>query len=121
MTLAPGISLNDIIENDLLKEDTKFRAKLHRCFDLLVFKFFFNIVKNGFYHGDLHSGNIFFSYKENQITLIDWGAVGRIDIFKNDPDITALLEILLMSTFHNFDNMLDKMTELINSRCLKCY
>lgn len=117
MSLAPGIPLSKLIEDDLIKTDTKYRAKLHRCLDLLIYKFFFNIVKNGFYHGDLHAGNIFFSYEQGQMTLIDFGAVGQIDIFSEDPYIKELLEIVVLSIFYNYDEILDKMTILLNSRC----
>ena len=117
MTLAPGVPLSYLVENDLIKADTKYRAKLHRCLDLLVYKFFFNIVKNGFYHGDLHAGNIFFSYENSQITLIDFGAVGEIDIYEDDPAILSLLDIVVMSMFYNYDEMFDRMTELLNAKC----
>ena len=117
MTVAPGVALSKLIENDELKEDTKYRAKLHRCLDILVFKFFHNIVKNGYYHGDLHSGNIFYSYDDSQMTLIDFGAVGEIDIYDNDPDMRILLDIVVMSIFYNYDEMLDTMTVLLNKRC----
>ena len=117
MTLAPGFPLSKLIENDQLKHDTLYRAKLHRCFDILIFKFFHNIIKNGYYHGDLHSGNIFYSYQENQMTLIDFGAVGEIDIYDDDPDIRTLLDIIVMSIFYNYDEMMDVMTILLNKRC----
>ena len=117
MTLAPGFPLSKLIENDELKHDTLYRAKLHRCFDILIFKFFQNIIKNGYYHGDLHSGNIFYSYEQNQMTLIDFGAVGEINIYQDNPDIRTLLDIVVMSIFYNYDEMLDVMTELLNNRC----
>lgn len=121
MTLAPGIPLSKLIEtNDyqhLINNDTKYRAKLHRCLDLLVFKFFSNIISNGFYHGDLHSGNIFFSYEQNRMTLIDFGAVGEINLYEDDPDIKTLLDIIIMSVYSNYDEMLDVMTILLNSKC----
>lgn len=117
MTLAPGMPVADLVESDQLKNDTRFRAKLHRCMDLLVQKFFFTIVQKGFYHGDLHAGNIFFSYKESQMTLIDFGAVGEINLFDKDPSVQSLLEIMVMSMFYNFDDILDKMTVLLNGKC----
>ncbi len=117
MTLAPGIPLSDLIENDLVKTDTKYRARLHRCLDLLVYEFFFNIIRHGFYHGDLHAGNIFFSYDRSQMTLIDFGAVGHMDMFNNDPDIHSLLDISMMALFYNYDEILDKMTVLLNNKC----
>lgn len=117
MTLAPGVPLSKLIENDLIKNDTRYRAKLHRCLDLLIYKFFQSIIKNGFYHGDLHSGNIFFSYENCQITLIDFGAVGEINIYANDPDIKSMIDIIIMSIFYNYDEMFDKVTEILNSKC----
>jgi len=119
MTLAPGVPLSNLIENKLVENDTKYRAKLHRCLDILIFKFFSNFVQNGFYHGDLHSGNIFFSYENNQMTLIDFGAVGEIDIYAGNPDIKTLLDTILMSLFYNYDEMLDTMTHLLNSKCVE--
>lgn len=117
MTLAPGLPLSDLVENDLLKNDTKYRAKLHRCLDLLIYKFFQNVLQNGFYHGDPHAGNIFFSYTQSVMTLIDFGAVGHIDIYENDESIHGLLDIIVMSFFYNYDEMLDKLTILLNEKC----
>ncbi|XWV26905.1 hypothetical protein QJ857_gp0145 [Tupanvirus soda lake] len=122
MTLAPGIPLSKLVEienNPLLTTDNAYRARLHRCLDILVNKFFLNIIKNGFYHGDLHAGNIFFSYEQNQMTLIDFGAVGEINIYADDPDIRTLLDIVVMSMFNNYDEMLDTMTELMNRKCVE--
>lgn len=119
MTRAPGIPLSELVEvkHEALKTDNRYRAKLHRCFDLLVYKFFHNLVKNGFYHGDLHAGNIFFSYEDSQMTLIDFGAVGQIDLYSGDPAIFTLLDVIIMSLFYNYDEILDIMTKLLNSRC----
>jgi hypothetical protein len=122
MTLAPGIPLSKLVEqenNPLLMTDNDYRARLHRCLDLLVYKFFLNIVTNGFYHGDLHAGNIFFSYENSQMTLIDFGAVGELDIYANDPDIKILLDIVVMSMFSNYEDMLETMTQLLNSKCIE--
>lgn len=117
MTIAPGIPLSKLIESDEIQNDTKYRAKLHRCLDLLVYKFFQNIVKNGFYHGDLHSGNIFYSYQESQLTLIDFGAVGNIDIYTNNKETKALLDVIVMSIFYNYDDLFDNITNLLNEKC----
>ena len=70
----------------LLKKDTKFRAVLHRTLDLLVYKFFLVIIKHGFYHGDPHAGNIFFSFKKKQAILIDLGAVGELNVYEENVD-----------------------------------
>jgi hypothetical protein len=121
MTLAPGLSLSDIIDDvnyePLLRLDTHFRSVLHRCFDILVFKFFSNIILNGYYHADMHAGNIFFSYEKSQITLIDFGSVGIIDIYDNKPSTKILLEIIILSIFYDYDEILNKLTTYINSVC----
>lgn len=77
------------------------------------------IIQHGFYHGDLHAGNVFYSYKNKKLTMIDFGAVGYINIFENDPDTTTLLKIVVMSIFYNFNEILDVMTDLMNSKCDK--
>lgn len=117
MTLAPGIPVADLVENKLLEKDTKFRANLHRCLDLLVAKFFYVLVSQGFYHGDLHSGNIFYSFRSKQLTMIDFGAMGNIDIYKNDETTKKLLQIIIMSTKYNFDGLFDVLTDILNDRC----
>jgi len=117
MTLAPGVPLSYLVENNQLENDTKYRAKLHRCLDLFIYKFFFNIVQNGYYHGDPHAGNIFFSYEQSQLTLIDFGAVGELDIYKNDSTTFGLLDIIIMSIFFNFDGIFDTLTNLLNDKC----
>lgn len=117
MTLAPGVPISQLVENDLLEHDTRYRAKLHRCLDLLVYKFFLNLIQNGFYHGDLHAGNIFFSYEENQMTLIDFGATGQINLLEDTPDVRGLFEIIIMSIFYDYDNILDRMTDMLNDKC----
>lgn len=117
MTLAPGVPLSYLVENDLLEKDTQYRAKLHRCLDILIYKFFSTLIFEGFYHGDLHAGNIFFSFDDSQMTLIDFGAVGEIDLFKNDKNIKDLLEIIIMSVYYNYDGMFDKMTSMLNDKC----
>lgn len=116
-TLAPGIPLNYLVENDILKSDTPYRAKLHRGLDILVYKFFLTIIKHGYYHGDLHAGNIFYSYLQSQLTLIDFGAVGHLDIYSGDPYTRKLLDIIILSLFYNYDQIFDEMTVLLNSKC----
>jgi len=117
MTLAPGVPLADIIDDKLLDTNTKLRSNLHRCVDLLVVKFFFVLISTGIYHGDLHSGNIFYSYKKNQITLIDFGAVGELNLFNGDDDNLKILEIVIMSIHYNYDGILDVLTDIMNNKC----
>jgi hypothetical protein len=116
-TLAPGISLADLIESNMLSSDTKFRAHLHRCLDLLVVKFFYVLVNKGFYHGDLHAGNVFYSYDQKVLTLIDFGAMGDIDLFANNDTTNTILTIIIKSLMYDFDGMLDLLTNILNSKC----
>jgi len=126
MTIAPGIPLSSLLESNgknILSLDTPYRAYLHRCFDLLVYKFFSNIISNGFYHGDLHAGNVYFSYTDKperkaQLTLIDFGSVGTIDIFNDDPDINQLIKIIIQSSFFNYNELLDTLTDLLNKKTM---
>ena len=53
------------------------------------------------------------------MTLIDFGAVGNINMYEDDSSIKTLLEIIVMSLFSNFDEMLDVMTNLLNSKCVE--
>jgi len=126
MTIAPGIPLSKLLETNEennLSIDTTYRAYLHRCFDLLVYKFFSNIITNGFYHGDLHAGNVYFSYtnqpvRKAQLTLIDFGAVGTIDLFNDDPDVNELIKIIIQSLFYNYHNLFDTLTDLLNKKSI---
>jgi len=118
-TLAEGIPLSDLIESKILDNDTKYRANLHRCLDILVSRFFYVLGKTGYYHGDLHAGNVFYSFKRKQLTMIDFGSMGDIDLLKDDPSIFGLLVVIIMSTFHNFDGMFDTLTDILNTKCRK--
>jgi hypothetical protein len=126
MTIAPGVPLSKIIESDdksKLSTDSPYRAHLHRCFDLVVYKFFSNIIKSGFYHGDLHAGNVYFSFTDEpvrkaEITLIDFGAVGTLDIFNDDPDINELIKIIIQSIFYNYDNLFETLVDLLNKKSI---
>jgi len=117
VTLAKGASLSKLVEENIITKDTKYRASLHRCIDLLVYKFFFVLFNKGFYHGDLHAGNIFFSFKSKTLTLIDFGAVGNLDFFANDANVKIILEIIVMSIFFNYEEIMDKLTIFLNNRC----
>jgi hypothetical protein len=126
MTIAEGIPLSKLIESEgksKLDTDTPYRAYLHRCFDLVIYKFFSNIIKSGFYHGDLHAGNVYFSFTDGperkaEITLIDFGAVGTLDIFNNDPDINELIKIIIQSIFYNYDNLFETLVDLLNKKSI---
>jgi hypothetical protein len=117
MTLAPGIPVADLVENNELMKDTKYRANLHRCLDVLVSRFFYTLISTGFYHGDLHAGNIFYSYKLKQLTMIDFGATGRLEIFKGDDTTLSLIHVIIKSIYYDYGGVLDTLTDILNKRC----
>lgn len=141
MTYAPGFPLSQVQEGDIELSDADY-LKLYRCLDLLVDRFFYNLIVHGFYHGDLHAGNIFFDPSTIAMTLIDFGAVGHIDLLGGDDSGDSssgnlgsgnsdsgnsdsipssndqLIRIIIMSSFYNYDGMLDAMTDLLNSKCV---
>lgn len=124
VSIADGIPLSKLVENyDLLgKHNSSFVTSLHRCFDLLVFKFFYGFVMKGFYHGDLHAGNIFFSYEKKKMTLIDFGAVGDLDLFDNSTkeastQMTTLVTILFKYLNNNYGEILDLLSDYVNTLC----
>jgi hypothetical protein len=119
VTMASGMPISKLVENNMIKGDTKFRASLHRGLDLLVYKFFYVLFSKGFYHGDLHAGNIFFSFQQKTLTLIDFGAVGKLNIFSDDPSVDILTEVIIMSIFFNYDGIMNKLTEFLNRQCIK--
>ncbi len=119
MTKAKGVATSTLVEgtNTKLMKDTLFRAKLHRCLDLLVYKYHINLIQYGFYHGDLHPGNAYFSYDDSLLTLIDFGAVGKLDVFSDDPVIKSVIDIIIMGVYYNYPDLLDLATKLINIKC----
>ena len=120
ITLAPGKSLDDIITDPSydLSEPSLFKASLCRCMDLLVQSFFFNVIDSGFYHGDLHAGNIFFSFEKRQATIIDWGAVGHLNVVSNDKSMVLFRKIVVMIVYSNYTGIFDAISKYIGEDTL---
>ena len=66
-----GVSIYDSLEIDALQLDRKILA----C--ALANMFFTQTYRDGFFHADLHPGNIFVT-KNNKIALLDFGIMGRL-------------------------------------------
>lgn len=62
---------------------------LHEIAAKLAIMFFNQAFRDGFFHADLHPGNIFIT-KEGQLALVDFGIMGRL----RDKDRLAVAEIL---------------------------
>jgi ubiquinone biosynthesis protein len=76
-----GISLHN--SNELSVFDTKLLSQK------LAHMFFNQTYRDGFFHADLHHGNVFIT-KQGQIALIDFGIMGRL----SDKDRLAVAQIL---------------------------
>jgi len=115
MTLADGVPVSKLVENNLIEKDEYLKNNLYRCFDILVSRFFYVWVNHGFFHGDLHSGNMFYDVKTNKLTLIDFGAVGHLDLLNGS---TELINIIIKAVYSNFDEMFDLLTDILNNKCV---
>jgi len=117
MTLAEGIPLSKLVEAENIQyKNTKYIARLYRGLDLLVYQFFKVLVHDKFYHGDLHAGNIFYSDKQGTITLIDFGTIGRINIFEDELEMRTILDIIIKIAFQNYDGILDSLMNMISQK-----
>jgi ubiquinone biosynthesis protein len=67
-----GISLGDVAGLDTAKADRKALA------EKLVTAFLTQSLVNGFFHADLHQGNLFMG-ENGQIIAVDFGIMGRLD------------------------------------------
>ncbi|MAK12746.1 MAG: 2-polyprenylphenol 6-hydroxylase [Candidatus Pelagibacter sp.] len=68
-----GISIKDLNKIDELKIDKKKLAK-----DIIQ-NFLRQAVGDGFFHGDMHQGNLFVD-KDGNIIPVDFGIMGRLDV-----------------------------------------
>ena len=78
--------------------------------------FFYQSFRDGFFHGDLHPGNIFIT-PSGKIIAIDFGIMGRLDL-SDRKFLAKLFNFLLKKQFykiaklHEEEGMLDKDTDL---------
>ncbi len=114
MTNAEGESLEKIISKTNFSENTKYVSSIHRCFDLLIYKFFNTLINKQCYHGDLHSGNIYYSHENKTMTIIDFGAIGKLDL--KDENTNNMISIILASVYYCYDDIFDIITEIINNK-----
>ena len=73
-----GIPISKLNNSDFLKSDIKFIVKK------FVELFFLQVFRDGYFHADMHPGNIWISYdtfKNPKIILLDFGIMGNINNF----------------------------------------
>lgn len=114
MEVAKGMSVASILEEPKYLARGQFEAALHRGMDLLVNRWIFTIINDGMYHGDLHAGNIFFSFEDRVMTIIDWGAVGVIDVFARSKALNLLRHIVIYAIWDNFAAIMNDITAYLN-------
>ena len=71
--------------------------------------FFKSVMMDGFFHGDLHGGNLF-SLPEGRLGMIDFGLVGRLSQKSRDQ----IIEILVALLAEDYESLCYAYTELGN-------
>ena len=64
--------------------------------DKLAFNYISQIIENGFFHADPHSGNL--RIRDNQIVWIDFGMMGLLDVNERETMKSAVRAIALKDT-----------------------
>ena len=90
MEYVDGIEINDSKKLDELGYD---RSEIA---DKLAFNYISQIIENGFFHADPHSGNL--RIRDNQIVWIDFGMMGTLDANERETMKEAVRAIALMDT-----------------------
>ncbi|MGA9227188.1 MAG: AarF/UbiB family protein [Mesobacillus sp.] len=62
--------------------------------DLLVSSFITQILREGFFHGDPHPGNILYTPENQQLVFIDFGQVGRLSASMRYDSSSMMMGIL---------------------------
>ncbi|WP_253380094.1 AarF/UbiB family protein [unidentified bacterial endosymbiont] len=103
---APGTTvksafnvLNDLLKQQRLKAETvDFGAKLASAIKALTFKWVEeSLFGTGFYHGDLHSGNIMFDETNGLLTVIDMGNATTLSVGQRQ----AIFKMVMAAGLHN--------------------
>ena len=82
-----GIKIDDT--NNL----KKYHHDINKIISTAIEVFFLQVFRDGFFHGDMHPGNIFIDEKSNLVP-IDFGIMGRLQ--NNDRQFLALLLTYLL-------------------------
>lgn len=90
MEYVDGIEINDSKKLDELGYD---RSEIA---DKLAFNYISQIIENGFFHADPHSGNL--RIRDNQIVWIDFGMMGTLDANERETMKEAVRAIALRDT-----------------------
>ena len=123
MTLAPGEPLNMFLE----KNPEKYDQIGPKITDLSTRSLEEAVFRSGYFHADLHFGNIYYSEELNRLTLIDFGRIGHLSsseqplpfqlgiavYFKSKKILFRVLKRFAKKTGSSFDDW-DLLKKLIN-------
>lgn len=84
MERIDGVKITEIAQLRLSNEEKR------RVADLLVESFVTQILREGFFHGDPHPGNILYLPETKKLGYIDFGQIGRLSSHKR-YDVTTLM------------------------------
>jgi ubiquinone biosynthesis protein len=92
MEKVEGIKLNELNKPMIQDEERR------RIADLLVSAFITQILREGFFHGDPHPGNILYNPEEQQLIFIDFGQVGRLSASLRYDTASMMMGIMQKDT-----------------------
>lgn len=100
MEFLDGIPFSKLKSTDVTKE---LQDQLLKCVQL----FLHSMLKDGFFHADLHGGN-FFYLKQNKIGVVDFGLVGTL----SQKNKNTFMSILYNLTVGDFDRLVYELLEV---------
>lgn len=92
MEKVEGVKLNELNPAVSDKEEKRKLA------DLLVSAFITQILKEGFFHGDPHPGNILYNPETQQLIFLDFGQVGRLSASMRYDSSSMMMGIIQEDT-----------------------
>lgn len=83
------------------------KINVEKLLENLIYAYFLQIFKHGFFHGDPHPGNILIT-EDGRIAFVDFGIVGRID----DDFIEAYTNVAIAIVNHDIDLLINEYLKL---------
>ena len=110
-TLASGQSFDNA--KNIYSEQEK-----AEIYSKILLEFFREVFVDGFFHADLHEGNVFIDENKN-ITFIDWGACGYVEKSKSDNLKTVFVSLLLSDSSNFMESLKQYDIDLYNKTSIK--
>jgi len=92
MEKIDGIKLNELHTMAATKDEKR------KIADLLVSSFITQILREGFFHGDPHPGNILYIPENHHLVFIDFGQVGRLSASMRYDSSSMMMGIMQEDT-----------------------